>query len=147
MYSCARSFLAVASLAWSSLASAAQVPFTGSWAIDIRTPSERKHNVECGNAIFTLVQDGDKVTGNHTMSTAGCGRINEGGEGTVKGVIVGSTAVLVITSGRNGAIAMGIARLRGGALHWRMTDEVKPGEPQGDSPLILSQGVLRPTTK
>ena len=45
------------------------------------------------------------------MATSGCGRINAGGEGTVKGVVIGQTAVLVITSGRNGAIVMGTAKL------------------------------------
>jgi len=144
---CARSLIVASLLARCSLAMAAEAPFSGGWSIDIRTPSERKQNAECGNATFTLVQDRDHIAGSHVMATAGCGRVNEGGDGTVKGIVVGSTAVLVVTSGRNGAIAMGTATLQGGLLHWRTIDEVKPGEPPGDSSLILGQGVLRPIAR
>jgi hypothetical protein len=147
MHSCARSCITLLSLAWSTLAIPAQPPFTGKWEIELRTQSQRKQNVECGNASFALVQVGDQITGSHSMATAGCARINEGGDGTVKGVVVGTTAVLVVTSGRNGAIVMGTATLRAGSLHWRTVDEIRAGEPQGDSPLILGQGVLRLTTK
>jgi hypothetical protein len=147
MHTCARAVIAITSLAWSSFAAPAEALFTGRWGIDFRTPAERKQNVECGTATFALVQNGDQITGSHAMATAGCGRINEGGAGTVKGVVVGSTAVLLVTSGRNGAIAMGTARLRAGSLHWRTVDQVKEGDPEGDSPLILGQGVLRPIAK
>ena len=74
------------------------------------------------------------------MATVGCGRVNEGGP--VKGVIIGRTAVLVVTSGRNGAIAMGIATLSKGMLKWRQIDEIQPGTNEGDSPLILGSGKL-----
>ncbi len=47
------------------------------------------------------------------MATVDCGRLNEGGEGTVTGVVTGNTAVLVVTSGRNGAIMLGTARQLG----------------------------------
>ena len=146
MHHRARSFIVLLSLAWTSLANAG-APFTGRWEIDTRTPAERKQKVECGSASFALVQVGDQITGSHSMATAGCGRINEGGNRTVRGVVIGSTAVLVVTSGRNGAIAMGTATLRARTMHWRMIEEVKPGEPQGDSPLILERGVLLPTNK
>ena len=76
------------------------------------------------------------------MSTVGCDRLNEGGEGTVKGVVLGARAVLVVTSGRNGGMVMGTAKLRNGALQWQTTEEVRPGEPEGDSPLILGRGLL-----
>jgi len=76
------------------------------------------------------------------MATPQCGRINEGGEGTVKGIATGKTAVLVVTSGRNGAIVLGRARLVSGNLQWEVTEEVKGGEPAGDSPLILHRGTL-----
>ncbi|MBL8415702.1 MAG: hypothetical protein JNM42_14780 [Propionivibrio sp.] len=134
--------LALAALTISSLAFAVGPDFTGNWTIDLRSPAERKRNVECGNAAFVLQQAGDRITGDHTMATVGCGRQNEGGEGTVKGVIVGTTAVLVVTSGRNGAIAMGTAKLKNGFLHWHLLEEIKAGEPEGDSPLILGRGVL-----
>jgi len=76
------------------------------------------------------------------MATSQCGRINEGGKDTVKGIALGSTAVLVVTSGRNGAIVLGSAKLSQGNLQWRTVEEIKSGEPEDDSPLILRSGTL-----
>lgn len=118
-------------------------PFTGTWSIDLRTPAQKKEKVECGTATFKLAQTGTKIVGNHYFATAQCGRLNEGGEETVKGIAVGGTAVLVVTSGRNGQIVLGSATVRAGALHWQVTEEIKPGEPEGDSGLILHKGVLQ----
>ncbi len=123
----------------------APLPFTGNWQIDLRSPKERKQNVECGGAYFKLLQLGDKVTGDHGFVTAGCGRQNEGGEQTVRGVVVGSTAVLVVTSGRNGGMVLGRATRQGNNLYWVTLEELRPGEPEGDSPLILGEGILTPT--
>jgi len=118
-------------------------PFTGTWSIDLRTSAEKKEKVECGTAVFTLTQTGTKVVGDHSMATPRCGRMNEGGEGTVKGVVIGETAVLAVTSGRNGQIVLGSAKVHAGSLHWKVSEEIKAGEPEGDSGLILQSGVLR----
>ena len=115
-------------------------PFNGNWHIDLRNSSERRQGAECGAAEFKLTQSGDVVAGTHTMSAIGCGRVNEGG--AVKGVVIGNTAVLVITSGRNGAIVMGTAKHSEGNLVWRTVDEVSTGNPDGDSPMILGAGLL-----
>jgi len=120
--------------------SVAGEPFTGTWAIDLRTRAERQRGAECGTAEFVLAQAGDAITGTHSMALSGCGRLNEGGP--VRGVAVGTTAILVITSGRNGAIAMGTAKLSKGKLQWRQIEEIKAGSPEGDSPLILGGGSL-----
>jgi hypothetical protein len=93
-------------------------------------------------AIFKLSQTGAKVVGDHSMATAQCGRVNDGGKGTVKGIVVGGTAVLVVTSARNGQIVLGSATVRAGSLHWKVTEEIKSGEPDGDSGLILHEGIL-----
>jgi len=82
------------------------------------------------------------ITGDHNFSTANCGRLNEGGPETVKGIVVGDTAVLSVTSGRNGAIVLGVARLVGSRLRWETVQEIRAGEPEGDSPLILFKGTL-----
>ncbi|BDT73100.1 hypothetical protein os4_26470 [Comamonadaceae bacterium OS-4] len=50
--------------------------------------------------------------------------------------------MLVVTSGRNGAIVLGRAKLNRGLLQWEATEEIRAGEPEGDSPLILSKGML-----
>lgn len=120
--------------------SVAGEPFTGTWTIDLRIPADRQRGAECGTAEFVLTQAGDAITGTHSMAIAGCGRLNEGGP--VRGVAVGKTAVLVVTSGRNGAIAMGTAKVSRGKLQWRQVEEIKAGSPEGDSPLILGSGSL-----
>lgn len=121
---------------------AQQAPFSGIWSIDLRSTQERRQRVECGTATLELSQTGDRIVGNHYMATSKCGRLNEGGDGTVKGIVVGNTAVLVVTSGRNGAIVLGSAKLDRGVLVWQATEEIKAGEPAGDSPLILDKGSL-----
>jgi len=121
---------------------AASTDFSGRWFIDFRTPEERKRNAECGNAEFILAQTGDRIAGDHRLATADCGRLNEGGDDTVKGYVIGSTAVLLVTSGRNGAMVLGKATRRGEKLHWIYLEEVKPGEPPTDSGLILNTSVL-----
>ena len=115
--------------------------FTGTWTIDLRTQAERQRGAACGTADFVLTQAGDSIAGIHSMATAGCGRLNEAGP--VKGVAVGRTAILVVTSGRNGAIAMGTARLAKGGLQWQQMEEIKAGSREGDSPLILGRGLLK----
>jgi hypothetical protein len=121
----------------------AQHPFTGEWEIDLLTPAQKKSGADCGTANFKLDQTGDKVTGDHSMATVGCGRLNEGGEGTVEGTARGTTAILVVTSGRNGEVVRGRAVRDGSSLRRDVLEQIKPGEPEGDSGLILGRGLLR----
>lgn len=132
----------IATFSCLSAANAAPSSFSGNWFVDLRTPTEREQKLDCGTAEFDLTQTGDRIVGSHSMATVRCGRLNEGGAETVKGVVVGGIAVLVVTSGRNGAVVMGKARLQAGELHWQTLDEIRPGEPEGDSPLIMGRGVL-----
>lgn len=134
---CIFCFILTPAPAWAGKAN-----FNGTWSIDLRSELEQKNNVDCGFATFTMVQTGDKISGDHTFFTPGCGRINEGGDGTVKGLIIGNTAVLTVTSGRNGAIVMGKATINGAVLVWQTLEEIKQGVPEGDSPLILGKGRL-----
>lgn len=119
---------------------AAESSFTGSWYLDLRTPEQIQAKTECGAAGFELVQQGNTATGTHYFATVNCGRINEGGE--VKGTVTGSEAVLYVTSGRNGAVVRGRATLQGGQLRWQTLKEIKEGVPEGDSGLVLGDGVL-----
>jgi len=134
-------------LATSHTAHGAGEPFSGRWEIDLRSPTERKENAECGGAYFELTQTGDAIVGDHGMVTVGCGRQNEGGPESVKGLVVGNVAVLAVTSTRNGAVVLGRAFLKRGRLHWEYRELLRPGEPEGDSPLILGSAVLTPTAK
>lgn len=142
MNSMPRLFAVIATASFLSAANAGPSNFSGNWFVDLRTPTEHEQKLDCGSATFDLTQTGDRVVGSHSMATVGCSRLNEGGAKTVKGVIVASVAVLVVTSARNGAVVMGTVRLQGGELHWQTLDEIRPGEPEGDSPLILGRGVL-----
>ncbi len=137
----------IALLAASHTSHGADAPFSGRWEIDLRNPSERRQNVECGGAYFELSQTGDKVVGDHGMVTVGCGRQNEGGPETVKGIVVGNVAVLVVTSGRNGAVVLGRAFVTGRRLHWEYRELIRPGDPETDSPLILGSAVLSAKSK
>lgn len=114
--------------------------------MDVRTTEEKAANAECGMASFVLKQTGARITGSHEFATADCGRLNEGGEGTVKGRVVGTVAHLVVTSGRNGAVVKGVATLRKGSLYWETKEEVSAGE-DGGSPLILDKGLLTKESK
>lgn len=143
-----RKVLLISVLAFAATAAqAANVRFSGTWSIDLRTTQQIAQSAKCGQASFVLKQEGEKITGSHTMATVGCGRLNEGGEGTVNGQVVGARALLVVTSGRNGAIVKGFATLRKSALYWETTEEVKAGEPAGDLPLILNKGVFTRVSK
>lgn len=119
---------------------AAESSFTGSWYLDLRTPEHIQAKAECGGTGFELVQQGNTVTGTHYFATVNCGRINEGGE--VKGTVKGSEAVLYVTSARNGAVVRGRATLQSGQLRWQTLEEIKEGVPEGDSGLVLGEGVL-----
>lgn len=134
-------------LAWASLlgagAALADDPFTGHWEIDLRTPAQRKAGADCGGAYFKLREAAGRVSGEHAMATVGCGRLNEGGEGTVAGTARGNTAVLLVTSGRNGEVVRGRATREGSNLRWQVLEQIRPGEPEGDSGLILHRGLLR----
>jgi hypothetical protein len=120
-----------------------EVNFTGSWSIDIRSKLEKKRDVECGEATFVLVQKGDKICGDHLFLVPGCGRMNEGNPGSVRGTVMGNQASLEVTSGRNGAVVTGTATRKGNELHWVTHKEIKPGDPPGDSPLILDKGIFK----
>src|SRR5262245_50951676 len=119
-----RYLLAIVLGCWSVASLSADAVFNGAWTVDLRTADQRAAKVECGEAGFELVQIGKRVAGSHWFTTAGCGHQNEGGEGTVRGVVVGNTAVLVVTSSRNGAVVLGTATLEHGALRWEYVDEI-----------------------
>jgi hypothetical protein len=114
--------------------------FTGNWEIDLRTPAEREAKVECGHAYFMLEQRGQEVIGDHGYATPGCGRVNNAGP--VRGKVRKGAAWLEVTSSRQGAVVRGRASLVEGQLMWRTLGVLKPGTPEGDSPLILDHGLL-----
>lgn len=143
------SIVAIGALAIGAVttAHAALNDYSGTWEIDLRSASERQANADCGSAIFKLKQIGNQITGEHSFATVGCGRLNEGGACTVQGHVQNGKATLLVTSGRNGAVVRGVAELKSTQLLWQTLEEVKPGTPEGDSPLILDHGVLHRVNK
>jgi hypothetical protein len=121
--------------------------FSGTWSVDLRSAKEKKKHVECGEATFELVQSGNEIAGDHIFSTPGCGRLNEGGAGSVKGSVKGNVAALTVISGRNGAVFLGTATLRGNEITWVTTKQISTGDPVNDSPLVLEKGVLHRAIK
>jgi hypothetical protein len=121
-------------------AHAAEQPsdFTGHYRVEICPNGIDK---PCGEATFTLIQVETRICGDHTFVAPGAGRMNEGFPGSVRGTIVGRTAVLTVTSGRNKAIVIGKALLNGQKLEWETLEEIAEGEPSGES-LIFAKGTL-----
>lgn len=138
----AQVIIALATTLCASLSTAQDAEFGGTWVLDFRTPDERQQNAECGFAEFKLKQTGRQITGSHTMATVGCGRVNEGGDGSVSGQVNGNVATLRVTSRRNGAQVLGTAMFRSGLLQWQVVRTLKPGLPEGESALILERGLL-----
>ncbi|MFZ2161018.1 MAG: hypothetical protein WAW02_02260 [Sideroxyarcus sp.] len=113
--------------------------FSGVWQIALCYDGKDK---PCGSAYFSLLQYGTRICGDHTFYTAGAGRMNEGEPGSVRGNVEGDTAVLLVRSGRNGALVRGKASRIGKVLRWKIVEELEPGEPIGDG-LILGEGDLK----
>ena len=129
-------------LALTPLSAGAMSDFSGRWEIELCYGGKDK---PCGAAHFSLLQNGTRICGDHTFYTAGAGRMNEGSPGSVRGVVIGDTAVLVVRSGRNGALVLGKATRAGQNLRWQSLEEIDPGNPVGDG-LILGEGVLKRTS-
>ncbi len=109
--------------------------FAGRWELDFRGNAD----LECGFAIFSLRHYDHWISGTHDMATIGCGRLNE--NGAVVGVADGADAVLVVTSGRTGAVVVGKAQRREKHLLWRTQALLSGGAHDGDD-LILKSGKL-----
>lgn len=130
--------IAAAMLVVNSTAAAA-ANFNGEWAADICTEGRGK---PCGSTEFSLSQNGNRICGDHTFMTANAGRMNEGFPGSVRGTVIGNTAVLAVTSGRNNSIVLGKATVVGNKLRWETLEYLTPGEPEGDA-LIYGKGLLK----
>lgn len=109
--------------------------FDGAWSVkrcDAREPSK-----ECGVFSLYLVQDGERICGQHFIATPGLSRLDEGEPGTVLGVVDGNKAVLLIRSTRDGARYFAKVELKRGFLDWRVvgkaiesTSEIAPIVPE-----------------
>lgn len=109
------------------VSTAAETDFSGTWTIDYRSALQRRQKVECGGGSITLKQEGNRIRGSHGFASLGCGRLDEGEEGSIKGIVVGSTAVMTIASVRDETILLVKATRQGNTLNWAVIDDVQQG--------------------
>lgn len=94
-------------------------------------------DLDCGGFSATLVQDGERLCGDYGSALINLRQVDEG---RIVGTIVGNTAVLAVTSHRNGTIVLVRAQRRGNALHWREVDNIRSGG--SDIAVIATDDVL-----
>lgn len=100
--------------------------FSGAWTVqwcDKASPDR-----DCGAFNLYLVQDGDRLCGEHQVATVGLGRLDEGQPGTVLGSVSGNRATVVIDATRSGAKYLAIAERSGNRLQWRIVGMLLAGE-------------------
>jgi hypothetical protein len=120
---------------------AADTPsFQGSWAVPLCALGDPE---KCGGFELYLVQRGTRLCGDHFAATPGLGRLNEGAPRSVVGTVTGNTAVVAITSGRDGSILLARITRTSSGLRWKVAERVKEGE-QAESPLIPFSASLVP---
>lgn len=91
--------------------------------------------MECGSFVLHLIRTEEGLCGEHFVATPGAARLDEGDPGSVLGSGRGGDAVLVVRSGRNGALYMGRVQRRGAGLVWTRVGMVDAGS--DDEPPIL----------
>lgn len=116
-----------------SPAHGAEPDFNGAWSVEWCDKENPER--ECGAFNLYLVQDGDRLCGEHQMATVGLGRLDEGQPGSVLGSVSGNRATVVIDATRSGAKYLATAERTGSRLQWRIIGMVLAGE--WDEPIIL----------
>lgn len=107
-------------------ARAAKPDFNGAWSV--KWCDKAKPDRDCGGFSLYLVQEGDRICGEHQVATVGLGRLDEGQPGTVLGTVSGNKATVVIDATRSGAKYLATAERSGNRIQWRLVGMVKSGE-------------------
>ena len=116
---------------------AAKPDFNGPWSV--KWCDKAQPDRECGGFSLYLVQEGERICGEHQVATAGLARLDEGQPGTVLGTVSGNKATVVIDATRSGAKYLATAERSGNRLKWRIVGMVVAG--QHDEPTIIPQTV------
>ena len=114
--------------------------FSGVWGSD-RCGNAGKE-ASCGALVIYLVQKKDRICGSYFGTRQHLSQVDEGEPRSVRGLVVGNTAVVSIESGRNGAIYLGTARKSGGTLHWEVVETIRKAS-SGDMDLIASNQSMK----
>ena len=131
--------IVIAAAGFATAAQADTGAFAGAWGVKHCMPGRPKD--DCGGFYLYLIQRGTRICGDHFMATPGLGRLNEGGDRSVVGAVVGSAAIVEITSGRDGTRYLAQARRVKDKLEWKLLEELKKGD-GFDSPLVGHNLVL-----
>ena len=107
-------------------AHATKPDFNGAWPV--KWCDEANPDRDCGGFSLYLVQDGDRLCGEHQVATVGLSRLDEGQPGTVLGIVSGNKATVVIDATRSGAKYLATAERSGNRLQWRLVGMVESGE-------------------
>ena len=107
-------------------AHAAKPDFNGAWSV--KWCDKANPDRDCGGFSLYLVQDGDRLCGEHQVATVGLSRLDEGQPGTVLGIVSGNKATVVIDATRSGAKYLATAERSGNRLQWRVVGMVEAGE-------------------
>jgi hypothetical protein len=104
------------------------VSFAGAWAEPMCAQGDRE---KCGGFFLEIAQRGSHLCGEHFAATPGLGRLDEGEPRSVIGTVVGNTAVVSITSGRDGTEFFAHIRRVGSRLTWKVVERVREGDGTG----------------
>lgn len=118
-------------------ASAASFTLTGAWGVKW---CDKDPQHACGGFYLYLVQQGNRICGDHFYATLNVGRLNEGGPKSIIGVVSGTKAKVTIRSGRNNSVFRAHIKRSGKTLDWLLLEQIKTGE--GDEPLIHEKARL-----
>lgn len=117
-------------------APSAQADFAGTWSVE--WCSKNNPNLDCGGFVVTLVQEGERLSGDFGGALVNLRQVDEG---LIVGTVVGRTAVLTAQSNRNGTVVLVRAERVGNALRWKVIDEVVGGS--GDIDVLAYDEVLK----
>lgn len=115
--------------------------FNGAWSTEWCDTSNPQP--ECGKFDLYLVQDGERICGQHFVATPGLSKLDEGDPDSVHGSSSGRRATLVIESARDGSKYSVVAELTQTRMKWNLVEMIASGDNPGDN-IIPSKTVLRP---
>ena len=130
-------FLSILSIPYARAAETQQ--FHGSWGK--KWCGESNPGPICGGFYVYLTQEGSRICGAHYGADARANRMDDGVPGSIIGTVVGSTAVLVITSERNHSIYLAKAERKNHSLDWKIIQTVKEGD-NGEPAFISDEDIL-----
>jgi len=136
-----RSLLAALLVAAMGPVQAGPKSFAGVWAIEQCDVEAARQ--PCGGFTLVLVQQGDRLCGNHFAATPNFSRVDEGAPTSVIGTVLGKDAVLFVASGRDPTSYLARATLLKDGLAWRLVEQLNDGGLVGAPVIALNETLHR----